>query len=254
MPSHKTEAIVIQSMDFGERDKLITFLTKKFGKLKGIAKGAKNSKKRFAGSLDIFSYVTLDFFEKENLGLARIESVSLIEPFSKINESIEKVTYGSYFVELVNEMVGEREENKAIFTLLLYFLRLLNREKICEEYLRIFEVRLLTLLGYQPQLDKCIICQGEIGLKVQNWFSLKRGGVVCPRDLPGYEGSEELPAKQDYPDKVHCPGLEGKPPDPFQFCRVSTGEEVEESPVLRTDERDVSDLSGIDFCPSAILG
>jgi DNA repair protein RecO (recombination protein O) len=190
MPSHKTEAIVIQSMDFGEKDKLITFITKKYGKLKGIAKGAKNSKKRFAGSLDIFSYVTLDFFEKENLGLARIESVSLIEPFSKINESIEKVTYGSYFVELVNEMVGEREENKAIFTLLLYFLRLLNREKICEEYLRIFEVRLLTLLGYQPQLDKCIICQGEIGLKVQNWFSLKRGGVVCPMC---HKGIEDLP-------------------------------------------------------------
>jgi DNA repair protein RecO (recombination protein O) len=190
MPAHKTEAIVIQSIDFGEKDKLITFITKKYGKIKGIAKGAKNSKKRFAGSLDIFSYVTLDFFEKENLGLARIESVSLIEPFSKINESIEKVTYGSYFVELVNEMVGEREENKAIFTLLLYFLRLLNREKICEEYLRIYEVRLLTLLGYQPQLDKCIICQGEIGLKVQNWFSLKRGGVVCPMC---HKGIEDLP-------------------------------------------------------------
>ena len=190
MPSHKTEAIVIQSMDFGERDKLITFLTKKFGKLKGIAKGAKNSKKRFSGTLEIFSHVSLDFFVKENLGLARIESVSLIEPFSKINESIEKVTYGSYFVELVNEMVGEREENKAIFTLLLYFLRLLNREKICEEYLRIYEVRLLTLLGYQPQLDKCIICQGEIGLKVQNWFSLKRGGVVCPTC---HKGIEDLP-------------------------------------------------------------
>jgi DNA repair protein RecO (recombination protein O) len=190
MPAHKTEAIVIQSIDFGERDKLITFLTNKYGKLKGIAKGAKNSKKRFAGTLDIFSYVNLDFFEKENLGLARIESVSLIEPFSKINESIEKVTYGSYFVELVNEMVGEREENKAIFTLLLYFLRLLNREKVSEDYVRIFEVRLLTLLGYQPQLEKCLICETKLGSDTLNWFSLKRGGVVCPKC---HRGVEDIP-------------------------------------------------------------
>ena len=206
MPAHRTEAIVIQSIDFGEKDKLITFITKKYGKLKGIAKGAKKSKKRFPGRLEIFSYVNLIFFEKENLGLARIESVNLIEPFSHINESIEKVTYGSYFAELVNEMVGEREENKAIFNLLLYFLRLLNKEKVCEEYLRIFEVRLLTLLGYQPQLDRCSICQRELGLKVQNWFSLKRGGVICPHchrgidDLPISLGTSRImKAARNYP-------------------------------------------------------
>ena len=206
MPSHKTEAIVIQSMDFGERDKLVTFLTKKFGKLKGIAKGAKNSKKRFSGTLEIFSHVSLDFFVKENLGLARIESVSLIDPFSKIHESIEKVTYASYFSELVNEMVGEREENRSIFTLLLYFLKLLHHEKINEDYLRIFEVRLLTLLGYQPQLEKCLICEVEIGPDTLNWFSLKKGGVVCPKCHRGIEGipislgtSRILKAARSYP-------------------------------------------------------
>jgi len=206
MPSHKTEAIVIQSMDFGEKDKLVTFLTKKFGKLKGIAKGAKNSKKRFSGTLEIFSHVSLDFFVKENLGLARIESVSLIDPFSKIHESIEKVTYASYFSELVNEMVGEREENRSIFTLLLYFLKLLHHEKINEDYLRIFEVRLLTLLGYQPQLEKCLICEVEIGPDTLNWFSLKKGGVVCPKCHRGIEGipislgtSRILKAARSYP-------------------------------------------------------
>ena len=206
MPSHKTEAIVIQSMDFGERDKLVTFLTKKFGKLKGIAKGAKNSRKRFSGTLEMFSHVSLDFFVKENLGLARIESVSLIDPFSKIHESIEKVTYASYFSELVNEMVGEREENRSIFTLLLYFLKLLHHEKINEDYLRIFEVRLLTLLGYQPQLEKCLICEVELGPDTLNWFSLKKGGVVCPKCHRGIEGipislgtSRILKAARSYP-------------------------------------------------------
>jgi len=206
MPSHKTEAIVIQSVDFGERDKLVTFLTKRYGKVKGIAKGAKNSKKRFPGTLEIFSYVNLMFFEKENLGLARIESLSLIEPFSKIHESIEKVTYASYFAELVNEMVGEREENRAIFALLTYFLRLLNREKISEDYLRIFEVRLLTLLGYQPQLEKCLICKVELGPDTLNWFSLKKGGVICPKchrgieDIPISLGTSRiLKAARNYP-------------------------------------------------------
>lgn len=206
MPSHKTEAIIIQSLDFGESDKLLTFLTKRYGKLKGIAKGAKKSKKRFVGTLDIFSYVNLNFFEKENLGLARIESLSLIESFSKIHASIEKVAYGSYFLELVNEMIAEREENQAIFTLLLYFLRLLNRETLNEDYLRIFEVRLLTLLGYQPQLEICLNCKEELNPDILNWFSLKKGGVICSKchkdmeDLPISLGTSRiLKAARNYP-------------------------------------------------------
>jgi DNA repair protein RecO (recombination protein O) len=190
MPGHKTEGIVIHSADFGESDKLVTFFTKHFGKLKGIAKSAKKSKKRFAGTLEIFSHVNINFFEKENLSLARIESCSLIDSFSKIHDSLERVTYGSYFVELVNEMVGEREKNRRIFNLLFYFLRLLNGRNVSEELLRIYEIRLLTLLGYQPQLDQCIICQGDIATEIHNWFSLKKGGVVCPRC---HRGIEDLP-------------------------------------------------------------
>ena len=103
-------------------------------------------------------------------------------------------------------MVGEKEEDGAVFSLLLHFLRLLNREELSEDYVRIFEIRLLTLLGYQPQLDRCLVCHGELEPDTLNWFNLKKGGVVCPTCHAGLDGlpislgtSRILKAARSYP-------------------------------------------------------
>ncbi|MFH1623997.1 MAG: DNA repair protein RecO [Pseudomonadota bacterium] len=187
MPLHRTEAVVIRSMDFSESDKIVTFFTRDFGKLRGIAKGAKRSKKRFGNTLDLFSRISLLFFEKENLELARVNNCNIIETYMEIYKDIEKIAYGSYFIELVYELVGEKEKNNGIFDLLVDSLSLINCHDLGEEIARIFEIRLLSLLGYQPQLAWCLMCGRRLSNREMFWFSPVKGGILCHRCSPGLE-------------------------------------------------------------------
>src|SRR4030042_3715565 len=122
MPLYTTNAIVIRSLHYGESDKIVTFFTQDFGKIKGIAKGARRSKKRFQNALDLFSHIRLMFFDREGMGLVRAENCDILHTFPKIREDLKKIFYGNYYLELVNEMAGERETNGEDFDLLLSFL------------------------------------------------------------------------------------------------------------------------------------
>ncbi len=182
MPLYTSHAIVIRSIPYGESDRIITFFTKNFGKVKAIAKGARRSKKRFQNALDLFTYVRLIFFEREGMGLARAEGCDILNSFPNIREDLEKILYGNYFLELMNEMAVEREQHPEAFELLLHFLTLLNREAPTEDYLRIFEIRMLSLFGYRPNLRNCVICKkGMEELKEVKhlFFSLEKGSLVC---------------------------------------------------------------------------
>src|SRR5512137_1385672 len=108
MPVFRTQAIVTRSLNYGESDKIVTFFTKDFGKVKGIAKGARRSKKRFQNALDLFTHVRLAFFDREGMGLVRAENCDICNSFRRIRENLKKIYYGTYFLELVNEMTGER--------------------------------------------------------------------------------------------------------------------------------------------------
>jgi len=182
MPLFTTNAIVTRSLNYGESDKIITFFTKDFGKLKGIAKGARRSRKRFQNALGLFSHLRLIFFDKEGLGLVRAEGCDILHSFPKIKEEFKKIVYGNYYLELVNEMAGEREANREAFEVLLSSLSSLEEANLQEEQLRIFEIRMLSLFGYRPNMRRCILCKRdwedlkEIPVV---FFSLERGALIC---------------------------------------------------------------------------
>ena len=94
MPLFTTHAIVTRSLNYGESDKIITFFTTDFGKLKAIAKGARRSRKRFQNAFAPFSHLRLIFFDKEGMGLVRAESCDILHSFPKIREDLKKILYG----------------------------------------------------------------------------------------------------------------------------------------------------------------
>ena len=182
MAQHRTNAVVIRSMPYGESDRIVTFFTEDFGKVRGIAKGARRSRKRFQNALGLFSHLRLIFFEKEGVGLVRVEACDILNVFPGVREHLKKIVYGNYFLELVNEMAGEREAHPEAFQLLLSFLSDLEKAEPREERLRMFEIRALSLFGYRPNLRKCDLCKrGWEGLKETPsvFFSLERGALVC---------------------------------------------------------------------------
>lgn len=195
MPPFRTQAIVIRSLSYGESDKIVTFCTRDFGKLKGIAKGARRSKRRFQNVLGLFSHLRLQFFDREGMNLVRVEGGDLLHSFPNIRENLKKIYYGNYYLELMNEMSGERESNPEAFDLLLSFLTGLDATGPEEERLRMFEIRMLALFGYRPYLTRCGLCKGgweEMREAPVVFFSLDKGTLICAKCAKNGKGLVSL--------------------------------------------------------------
>jgi len=186
MGQFKTSAIVIKTLDYGESDRIITLYTSDFGKIKGIAKGAKKSRRRFSNALELFTLSRLIFFDNRELGLVRIEGCDIVNTFPAMREDIRKIAFGCYLVELVNEMTAEREVNPDLFNMLRIFLSLLSDGEAESQILRVFEIRLLSLLGYRPELSRCLRCNEPLEHGGEAHISVKKGGLLCERCSQGY--------------------------------------------------------------------
>ncbi len=115
MTRFTTEAIILYCIDFLESDKIVCALTKDQGVIHAIARGAKRSKKRFPGTLELFCEVTLDMFSRRGGDLLRIESASLITANLPIREDLELLAHASVLIELVKEHLGELDPNPATY-------------------------------------------------------------------------------------------------------------------------------------------
>ena len=178
---HVTPAIVLRTWPFGESDKIVSFLTETHGKLTGIAKGAKRSRKRFANSLEPFSLVNLRFQDRAHSHLAFILASELLLGYKHLITSLEKISVASYLVEITDGLIGEREENRLIYRHLKDGLVHLEKQAMSLTFLTSFELKLLRLAGYQPLLDSCRRCGKE---RWHSWtmrwhFSPRDGGILC---------------------------------------------------------------------------
>lgn len=187
MPLHKTKAVVLRALSYGEADRIITLYSQEFGKIKGIAKGAKRSQKRFGNSLEIGSCISASFFEKETADLVRLGHCDLIRPLAGLHGDIKRLAWASYLIELVEAMTADRIQNKDLFRLLVVFLDITDKETFREEWLRVFEVRLFSLVGYEPQLGLCRRCQKRLTQETV-FFDAREGGVLCPSCAAGRSG------------------------------------------------------------------
>lgn len=180
--SHKsTEAVVLKSTDYGESDRMVTFLTKDYGKISGIAKRAKKSIKRFGGSLDIFCEVILYFSEKETSNIALIESCDLIDCRRLIRKDIAKMAYASCLTEIILYMAPEREPQPELYRFFSEALDYYQTGPFKKGTALIVELKLLGLLGYAPNLSTCTSCRTNKALikKEKVAFSPAKGGIVC---------------------------------------------------------------------------
>ncbi len=182
MHSHfVTPAIVLRSWPFGESDKIVSFFTKDFGKVTGIAKGAKRSRKRFVNSLELFSLVNLRFQDRPHNSLAFVHACDLIRVFKDLCASLEKIAHVSYLVEITDGLTGEREENQSLFEHLKQGLIFVEEKGPSLLFLIFFQLKLIKLSGYEPVLEHCRRCRKSWKAKPQTqWcFSPRDGGILC---------------------------------------------------------------------------
>lgn len=179
MSIHKTEAIVLNTTDFGETSLITNFFTRDFGKLSGILKGIKKDPAKFASTLEPFSYNDIVFYKKRNSSLHLVTQCDLKDNFDVIRQNITKIGVGSLMMELLDVFMPQEDRNEDIFNLVLTTLFELKINKDTDKIMTIFKIKILALSGFRPRFDSCVLC----GLRIlgQSKFSLSLGGLLCMR-------------------------------------------------------------------------
>jgi len=134
-----------------------------------------------AGHLELLTYSQVSLARGRNLDT--ITGGQTVEGFLPFKSDLEITSYALYAIELVEQFTAEHIENYPLFELLLETLRRLSQENNHELTLRFFEIHLLDLVGYRPQLRQCVACHQPLK-PVTNYFSPLAGGVLCPNCQP----------------------------------------------------------------------
>jgi len=175
--SFRLEAVVLRHSDWGETDRLLWLFSLEMGKIKAIAKGIRKPRSRKAGHLEPFTRASLQLARGRDLFI--ITQADTLDAYLTLREGLVGVTYASYVVELLDRFTYEEGENRDLYHLLVDTLTRLSQAKNIELVLRYYEVRLLDIVGFRPQLFQCTGCGTEI-LPQDQYFSAQQGGVLCP--------------------------------------------------------------------------
>jgi len=150
MPIIKTEAVILKCDNYRETSKIITFYTGTHGKIRGIAKGVRNSKSRWGGALQSMAIVNIMFYYKETRTLHLVSGAEHTEPLNSLFSDYDKMQCGFRMIELVNRTTADMQENTNIYNLLVTSLKMLdNAPKNYINVLFFFKFRLLSLLGFR---------------------------------------------------------------------------------------------------------
>ncbi len=185
MWTRRSEAIILRTRDHGESDRLITFLASGQGKLTGIAKGARRSKKRFVHTLEPLSLVLMTYVERTSTSLVRIDASELKNPFTGLRQELARLGYASLGCELVLELAPERDANPGLFALLSQYLHRLEADDDPETLALLFQARILSLSGFGPNLQRCVRCGHEPAAPGPWFFSVSQGALLCPAHPSG---------------------------------------------------------------------
>ena len=169
------EAIVLGVNTYGEADKIVVCLTLEHGKLKGLARGAKRSRKRFGGALEPFARLHLQLSMKE--GLSTLTGADIVSIFPGIRDDLAKIGSAGYACELTERLTPEGEPNHRLFRLLVAYLEHLDKFPCAPSDRRFFTLNLLKVSGYQPSLEHCASCGAD--LASSRFSHAQASGLLC---------------------------------------------------------------------------
>lgn len=184
-------AIILRHSDYGEADRVVSLLTAEHGRLKGFARAARASRKRFGAALEPFAEVRMHWLARPGRELVSLREAELIDLRQGLRRDLNTLVLASYACELVELLFDESGPAPELFSLLQAFLNHLNSEGCSVEARLLFELRILELAGYVPHLQHCASCFGPIPDGPVG-FSAASNGSVCPAC-----GGEQLPIQVD---------------------------------------------------------
>ena len=176
----QSEALILRTYPFHEADLLVTLFTRAEGKVRGVAKSAKRSKRRFGGALEPLTHVVAHWEEKEKQELARLDSCEVIASPLATEVTYPRVVALSYVAEVLDQLLPDREPSDDIFRLALSVIRRLQADSLWMP-LTYFDLWMVRLIGLLPDLSHCMACGATLNGS-RAYFHALADGLLCARD------------------------------------------------------------------------
>jgi len=186
---YQTEAVILSRLALNEADRILTIFTPGYGKVRVIAKGIRRPTSRLGPHLEFFNHSRLQMARGRDLDV--VTGAETIDPHLALRSDLEAFGHASHMAEVVLRLTEERQENGAVYGLLVRSLALLGKSVDPFAVTRHFELAIVGLLGYRPELYRCVGCETAL-LAEPNQFVASRGGFLCPACRSRAEGNVTL--------------------------------------------------------------
>lgn len=176
MAIQKTEAFVLKTQPLRSSSLIVTFFSRDFGKMKGIAKGVRREREIRGALYELFTKLEIVYYEKLRSDLHLISDAAIVNSHDGLRMRLETITFASYYAELVEHVCEIYDPHPGIYELLDFALRFLPSVPAAK-LTRLFEVKLVREIGWVPYLKNCFACQTATFAK--GFFSIQQGGLLC---------------------------------------------------------------------------
>jgi DNA repair protein RecO (recombination protein O) len=175
--THQAEAIVLRTWPIHEADQIVSLFTRVQGRIKGVAKAAAKSRRRFGGALEPMTWVTASYVEKTKQELVRLDACEVI--WSPLSDPVDyaRAAALAFYAEVLEETLPDHDPHDAVFRLALAVLAQTPRIWMPVTYFALWMTR---LLGWMPSVTHCTVC-GEAFAGQAAWFEAQRDGLECGR-------------------------------------------------------------------------
>jgi DNA repair protein RecO (recombination protein O) len=179
MASEKAIAIVLRAVEFSETSSVVTLFTREFGKIRGLAKGARRPKGPFESALDLLGLCRVVFLRKSSDALDLLTEAKLERRFRPAGGALSNLYAAYYVAELLSELTDDYDPHEELFDAAEQALAALGTSRAVAPVVLHFELTALRVLGHLPSLETCVGCGAAVAGRGRVPFGQLAGGVLC---------------------------------------------------------------------------
>ena len=176
----KSPAVVIGSFPLGESDRVVSFFSRDFGKVRGVARAARRMRSRFGSALELLTLGELIFFDSGRSELVQVDHFDIVHPFERIRRDLERLGQAAFMVECVARLTADRDPSATVYGLLVRALRSVEAGEPPRRVATAFGLRCVDALGHRLRIDACVGCGRRVGAASPSLaIDVEAGGLTC---------------------------------------------------------------------------